>query len=372
MQNYLWDGIKRDRLVWIGDMHAETSAIMGVFGYNEVVEKSLDLIKNVYSPDEWMNGIPSYTFWWLIIRSEWYMYTGNVEYVMNDAGYIRLMTLHILDSISADGSDSFKSSLESGETNNPYASFFIDWETYGTPDSKSGFYAVAVMALTAAKNLCTVIGDSVLAARCIQIIKEIYSFDLPETKNKQVAALRVLAGMDSAIETNKRILSRKPVTDITAYLGYYVLLAKGKAGDVSGALDIIRRYWGRMLELGATSFWESFDYSEAQGASRIDEILPSGKTDIHGDFGAYCYKGFRKSLCHGWACGPTPFITRYVLGVEVVKHGCRAVKIAPNLGDLKWIEGAYPTPYGNIEIYAENKNGEIKTSINAPKEVEII
>ena len=24
MQDYLWDGIKRDRLVWIGDMHPET------------------------------------------------------------------------------------------------------------------------------------------------------------------------------------------------------------------------------------------------------------------------------------------------------------------------------------------------------------
>ena len=27
MQEYLWDGIKRDRLVWIGDMHPEVSTI---------------------------------------------------------------------------------------------------------------------------------------------------------------------------------------------------------------------------------------------------------------------------------------------------------------------------------------------------------
>ena len=32
MQDYLWDGIKRDRLVWIGDMHPETMTIGAVFG----------------------------------------------------------------------------------------------------------------------------------------------------------------------------------------------------------------------------------------------------------------------------------------------------------------------------------------------------
>jgi len=40
-------------------------------------------------------------------------------------------------------------------------------------------------------------------------------------------------------------------------------------------------------------------------ATRIDELVPEGKKDIHGDCGAYCYEGFRHSLCHGWASGPT-------------------------------------------------------------------
>ena len=39
MQDYLWDGIKRDRLVWVGDMHPEVMTILSVFGYNEVVPK---------------------------------------------------------------------------------------------------------------------------------------------------------------------------------------------------------------------------------------------------------------------------------------------------------------------------------------------
>ncbi len=43
MQDYLWDGVKRDRLVWVGDMHPEVMTINSVFGNNEVVPKSLDL-----------------------------------------------------------------------------------------------------------------------------------------------------------------------------------------------------------------------------------------------------------------------------------------------------------------------------------------
>ena len=30
MQEYLWDGIKRDRLIWLGDMHPEVATIMTV------------------------------------------------------------------------------------------------------------------------------------------------------------------------------------------------------------------------------------------------------------------------------------------------------------------------------------------------------
>lgn len=32
MQEYLWDGIKRDRLIWVGDLHPEMATILSVFG----------------------------------------------------------------------------------------------------------------------------------------------------------------------------------------------------------------------------------------------------------------------------------------------------------------------------------------------------
>lgn len=63
---YLWVGVKRDRLVWVGDLHPEVMTVSTVFGYNEVVPKSLDLIRDITPLPSWMNGISSYSIWWLI------------------------------------------------------------------------------------------------------------------------------------------------------------------------------------------------------------------------------------------------------------------------------------------------------------------
>ena len=148
--------------------------------------------------------------------------------------------------------------------------------------------------------------------------------------------------------------------------------AKAKAGDLNGAIDIIRSYWGRMIELGATSFWESFDYVASKAAVGIDKIVPEGKKDAHLIGGKFCYSGYRRSLCHGWACGPTPFISEYVLGISPGEPGFKKVYIKPELGGLDYVKGKYPTPYGDIEIFAEKNNGKVICDIKAPEEIDVI
>jgi alpha-L-rhamnosidase len=88
MQDYLWDGIKRDRLVWIGDMHPEVSTIHAVFGFNDVVPRSLDLTRDVTPVTEWMNGISSYSMWWVLIQEEWWLHHGNREYLAAQKSYL--------------------------------------------------------------------------------------------------------------------------------------------------------------------------------------------------------------------------------------------------------------------------------------------
>lgn len=95
--------------------------------------------------------------------------------------------------------------------------------------------------------------------------------------------------------------------------------------------------------------------------------------DIHGDFGAYCYPGFRHSFCHGWASGPTAWMSRHILGIEPLEPGCAKVAVRPNLGSLEWAEGTYPTPKGVIRVRHEKRpDGSIKSIVKAPRGVRIV
>ncbi len=149
--------------------------------------------------------------------------------------------------------------------------------------------------------------------------------------------------------------------------------ARAKAGDVQGCLDAIRQYWGGMLDMGATTFWEDFNLDWMVNAGRIDELPVAGKKDIHGDYGAYCYVGFRHSLCHGWASGPTPWLSEHVLGVQIMEPGCKTLKITPHLGDLQWAEGAFPTPLGVVNIrHDKQPDGSVKSKVDAPPGVKVV
>lgn len=76
----LWDGIKRDRIVWLGDMHPELMTISRVFGYNEVIPNSLDLACKQFPLPNWMNGMSAYSLWYLINQYEWYHQTGDIDF----------------------------------------------------------------------------------------------------------------------------------------------------------------------------------------------------------------------------------------------------------------------------------------------------
>ena len=55
MQSFAWDGIKRDRLVWMGDLYPELLAAGTVFGRLPVLEKSLDYLRDETPLPEMMN-----------------------------------------------------------------------------------------------------------------------------------------------------------------------------------------------------------------------------------------------------------------------------------------------------------------------------
>ncbi len=190
--------------------------------------------------------------------------------------------------------------------------------------------------------------------------------------NKQAAALLTLAGIQTPQQSSEVIL-KDGANNFATFYGYYMLEALANDGKYEEAMELISDYWGAMIDLGATTFWENFNYNERINAVRIDEMPDTTRFNIHSDGGDHCYIGLRASLCHGWASGPTSWLTRYVLGIEIVEPGSKVLRISPNLGNLEFAEGSFPTPYGVVKVRHEKQsNGEVKSEINVPDGIKII
>ncbi len=368
MQEYLWDGIKRDRAVWLGDMHPEVSTIMSVFGQNKVVPKTLDYACRLYPLPQWINGISSYSLWYLIIQHDWYMRGGDKDFLEKHRGYITGLIDKIYPLVDEDGTEHLEKDTKSQLRR------FLDWPS--SPNEKgveAGYRALIAWAMTDAEKLCKKLKDDARAEKCRTVTERLAKQIRHHNNLKQAAALMSIAGIMAPEKACDEVISVGGAKNFSTFYGYYMLQAMAMAGEYQEAMDIIRRYWGAMLDLGATTFWEDFNLEWTKDAARIDEFAAEGKRDIHRDYGDYCYLSYRHSLCHGWASGPTAWLTQHVLGVGVEEAGCRTLRITPHLGDLKWAEGTFPTPLGTVSIrHEKDVNGNVKSKIKAPKGIRII
>lgn len=362
MQNFLWDGIKRDRLVWVGDMHPEVMTILATYGYNEVVPKSLDLIRDITKLPDYMNGISSYSMWWILIHYQWYMNNGNLEYLKENQNYIFSLLDQLEKKTDADGKEKLNGMR------------FLDWPTSPNKEAiHAGLQSMMLMTFDAGEKIARILKNNEKASQYAQTIQQIKKHIPDPNSNKSAAAMLALSGLEDAKMTNQNFLAVNPTDGISSFYGYYVLQARALAGDYDGAMEVIRKYWGGMIDLGATTFWEDFDMKWLNNAGRIDEITPIGKVDVHTHYGSYCYKGLRNSFCHGWASGPTAWLSEHVLGIKILEPGCEKVKIEPHLGDLTWVEGTYPTPLGMIYVRHEiQATGKIKSTIKVPKGIKVV
>lgn len=360
MQEYIWDGIKRDRLVWVGDMHPETLTIRSVFGADDAVERSLDFIRGETPLPGWMNTMASYSMWYVIIVYDWFLYTGHLDWVKTQADYLKGLSDQLSEHIDSEGKDT----VTQGR--------FLDWPSNDNPVvTDAGVQAIHYLAADSLEKLFEALGEKEYAERCAEDKKRLARYETDYQEAKQAAALLVLAGLKDADKVNEELLQKNGAAGMSTFMGYYILAARAAAGDYTGCLESIREYWGGMLKLGATTFWEDFDVEWMKNAAPIDRLPGEGEVDVHKTYGRYCYQGYRHSFCHGWASGATAWMSEYVLGVKILEPGCKKVKITPNLGDLDWVEGTYPTPLGEIHIRAEKTTEGTRVCINAPEGVTV-
>ena len=346
---YIWDGIKRDRLVWCGDLHPEIVSSMYIMGDNANVRNSLSILRRETKEGEWINRIPSYCAWWVINLCDYCSFSGNMEFFQEGKQFARDILERFDRETAEDGAIDFKTD----STNNP---FFLDWPTAQTEDAKIG---TAVLIRYAAQKFL-VFEECEAATRLVHKLRNY--LDMP-CKHKCVRAFQILAGRRHADDA--AFLEAGGAKGISTFMAYYIFKANVIAGGKK-SLEILKEYFGSMLERGATTFWEDFNVEWLEGSGRIDEFPAEGVRDIHGDYGAFCYSGLRHSLCHGWSSGVLAFLVEEILGLRLADGG-KTAYIVPDMAGLKDMDASIPVSGGMLHIAIHN--GEVK--VDAPEGIRV-
>ena len=290
-EGYVWDGVKRDRLLWVGDLAPEIMALTTLYGRLSVVERSLDLAKKLSPIPKFMNGIYTYSMWWIIILADYYKEFGCKAYVKKHVRYF-LELLDLLDDLVD----------EKGDLNRENR-YLVDWPTKGSIDELVGVRVIFLMAMNGALELLNAFGLS--TEKVLEIKRRLLLQPVKPQEKKQVIALKYFAtGELTDEEYDKLIVGR--AKGFSTFMSYYILTAIASRNKAL-AIELMKEYYGAMLDRGATTFWEDFNMDWLDGSGSIDE-LDDTKKDLHGDYGAHCYVGFRHSLCHGWSAGVVKFI----------------------------------------------------------------
>ena len=365
MQELLWDGIKRDRMVWYGDMHPEMLVIRSVFGHNDVLDDSLRYVPFMNPLPQWPNLKTVYGYWYLLILWDWYFHNGKKELVFELKEYWLGLLKQFMELIHIDRDELLdQSEYRTG--------FMLDWQTSGTDAGKTGVYALLRLTLLASAKLCDLVGEKEQQEKCLEYADIVKKHVGNHHGKKSTIAMLYLADMMSDKEEVGALLTNGNGRGLSPFMSYYILSAVAETVGMKAAQSMFREYYGAMLKVGATTFWEDFDLDWMREGASIERVLEPGEYDILAENGQFCYKGLRHSLCHGWSGGPAAFVAEQILGVQILEPGCKKVSVKPNLGDLAWVRGTYPTPYGVISVYAKQENGEIITEIEAPEGVEIV
>ena len=360
MQDMLWDGIKRDRLVWIGDMHPEMLTIKTVFGDDSCIEEGLAYSVLKSPLPNYPNGMVTYAMWWLIICRDWYMCTGNTDFIFSHKEYISSLLKQLCALVDDNGTDSL-SQYDTG--------YFLDWPTFGKEEAKPGVRALFSLALSAGSELTKILNNEELSLECVEKIEALKG-NVSENRDAKVSVAFMTLAEHISEENALPFLLSDGAKGMSTFMSYYILSAMSKAGKTNEALKILREYYGAMLDAGATTFWEDFSLDWVREGAKLDSL--DKEYDIHGDNGAHCYIGFRHSLCHGWSSAPTAFLAEQVLGIKITKPGFKAVKIEPELGELTYARGTYPTPYGIISVsHTKKSDGSISSDISLPEGIEL-
>ena len=291
---YVYDGIKRDRLVWVGDMYPEMLALTTLYGTFPALGRSLSFAQKQYTLPQFMYNMPTYSLWWILLVCDYYAKTNKADFLSGKTDYMYGLLKLFDKRIGADGRL---------DLNN----YFVDWPSVGSTDEYTGAVFIAIATYKKAIALFETLGFETETFK--QSLAALYRNDFAVREKKQVVGLKYFA-LGEISDEEYAMLVRNGAHGFSTFMSWFILEAIASRNELL-AVKLMKEYYGGMLAVGATTFFEDFDLKWLQHSSVLDELPDIGQKDIHGDFGAHCYVGFRHSLCHGWASGIIAFIKNH-------------------------------------------------------------
>ncbi len=359
-REFFIDSIKRDRWVWSGD--AYQSYLMNYYSFfdKETVTRTMLALRGKDPVTGHINTIMDYTFYWFLGIYDYYLYTGDKSFITQF--YPRMQTLmqYCLNRRNADG-------LMQGL---PGDWIFIDWAAGLSKKGEVSFEQLLLARSLETMALCAdIANDAASAAKykslSDELRKKLFGIYWNETKQalvhsrvdgRQTENVTRYANMFSIFfdyfdEKQKQAVKQSVLLNnniqkiTTPYMRFYELEALCAMGEQDYVLKEMKDYWGGMLKLGATSFWEEYN-PEKKGAEHY----------------AMYGREFGKSLCHAWGASPIYLLGKYYLGAKPTSAGYSTYSVTPNLGGLQWMQGKVPTPKGDIEMYVTKEQIKIKSA----------
>ena len=305
-----------------------------------------------------INTIMDYTFYWFLSIYDYYQYTGDKTFIKQFYPRMQSLMDYCLSRRDKDG-------LMTGLAGDWV---FIDWADGLSKKGEVSFEqmlfcrSLETMALCAKENN-DVAGAAKYQALATNLKAKIFTLYWNPQKQalvhsrvdgKQTDNVTRYSNMFGIFfnyfseqqkqEVKKSVLLNDKIQKITTpYMHFYELEALCAIGEQDYVLKQMKDYWGGMLKLGATSFWEEYDPTK------------SGP-DIYAMYG----RPFGKSLCHAWGASPIYLLGKYYIGVKPTSPGYQTYAIEPNLGGLQWMQGSVPTPVGNIDVYCSSTQIKVK------------
>lgn len=360
-REFFIDGIKRDRWVWSGD--AIQSYLMNYYLFfdSESVKRTIWLLRGKDPVTSHSNTIMDYTFYWFLSIYDYYLYSGDAAFVAQIYPRMQSMMDYVLGRTNANG-------MVEGMTGDWV---FVDWaDGYLDKKGELSFEQVLFCKSLETMALCAnLVADIDGVQKYAQLADDLRDQLLPAfwDEGKQALVHNRIDGVRSDAVTRysnmfsvffgylddkkkqaikRSVLLNDDILKITTpYMRFYELEALCALGEQDEVMKEMKAYWGGMLALDATSFWEKYNPEE----SGTEHLSMYGRP-------------YGKSLCHAWGASPIYLLGKYYLGVQPVEAGYKTFTITPVLGGLKWMEGNVPTPNGDIHVYMDEQSIRVKAT----------